>query len=215
MSFILDALKKSETERQRQGGAEFAAIPQSPKASSVPRWLWGVGLLILNLTILIGLLLRPDSAPSPMPALVPVPTVAEVSAPPVANIAALPSFEQKVAEARQRPLEQQEKSSTEVVATNANQAVQAVLISQNPTAVAASQRYPSLQEVRARGGSELPDLHLDIHVYSGQPEGRFVFINMTKLREGSQLDEGPTVAEITPDGVVLSHEGQYFLLRRD
>ena len=61
MSFILDALKKSETERQRQGGAEFAAVPVSPRAAAVPRWLWIVGLLlVINLGVLIGLLLRPD-----------------------------------------------------------------------------------------------------------------------------------------------------------
>ncbi|NQV87907.1 MAG: general secretion pathway protein GspB [Woeseiaceae bacterium] len=214
MSFILDALKKSEIDRQQQGGAEFAAIPQSPKASSVPRWLWGVGfLLLLNLAVLLGLWLRPDAAPSPTQGS--VPTISEAGPPSAADIAAPPSFEQKVAAARQRPVEQQKKGPTEVVATNTNQAVQAVLISQNPTAVPASEPYPSLQEVRASGASELPDLHLNIHVYSSEPAGRFVFINMTKLREGSQLDEGPVVAEITPDGVVLSHQGQYFLLQRD
>ncbi|MCJ7590219.1 MAG: general secretion pathway protein GspB [Woeseiaceae bacterium] len=214
MSFILDALKKSEIDRQQRGGAEFAAIPLSPKVSSVPRWLWGVGfLLLLNLVVLIGLLLRPDSAPSPTPG--PAPAIAEATPPSVEDIAAQPSFEQKVAAARQRPPEQQENGTTELVATNANQTVQAVLISQNPSLVAASDRYPSLQEVRASGSSGLPDLHLDIHVYSAEPEDRFVFINMTKLREGSQLDEGPVIAEITPDGVVLSHQGQYFLLRRD
>jgi general secretion pathway protein B len=62
---------------------------------------------------------------------------------------------------------------------------------------------------------QLPDLHLDIHVYSEVPKDRFVFINMSKLREGSQLAEGPVVAEITPDGVVLGHQGQYFLLSRE
>jgi len=38
---------------------------------------------------------------------------------------------------------------------------------------------------------------------------------MTKLREGEQLAEGPVVAEITPEGVVLGHQGQFFVLPRD
>jgi general secretion pathway protein B len=61
----------------------------------------------------------------------------------------------------------------------------------------------------------LPDLHLDIHVYSDQPADRFVFINMKKYKENSTLTEGPGVREITPDGVVLEHAGTAFLLPRD
>ena len=68
MSFILDALKKSETDRQQQGNAEFAAVPIGPRATSVPRWLWIVGVLLaINLAVLIGLLLQPDSSPSTTP----------------------------------------------------------------------------------------------------------------------------------------------------
>ncbi|NCF73179.1 MAG: GspB domain-containing protein [Gammaproteobacteria bacterium] len=90
-----------------------------------------------------------------------------------------------------------------------------MLISQDPAAVPASSLYPTIQEVRAAGSTDIPDLHLDIHVFSPEPEDRFVFINMSKLREGSQLDEGPVVAEITPNGVVLHHDGQHFLLPRE
>ncbi len=212
MSFILDALKKSETERQRQGGTEFTVLPVSPASSSVPRWLWIVGaLLMINLFVLVGLLLRPDAGPSQLP----VATI-ETSrpTPEVANDAES-SFEQKVAAAKQRPPVQQASDSTADVTSPSSPPVQSVLISQNPAEVPASDRYPTLQEVQASGTSHLPDLHLDIHVYSAVPKDRFVFINMTKLREGSQLAEGPVVAEITPDGVVLGHQGQYFLLPRD
>ena len=89
------------------------------------------------------------------------------------------------------------------------------MISQNPSSVSPDDLHPTLQEVRARGALNLPELHLDIHVYSNEPEDRFVFINMSKLREGSQLDEGPVVAEITPDGVILGHQGQFFILPRE
>ena len=62
MSFILDALKKSETDRQHQSNAEFTAVPVSPRAPAVPRWLWAVGILLaINLMVLIGLLLRPET----------------------------------------------------------------------------------------------------------------------------------------------------------
>jgi general secretion pathway protein B len=74
---------------------------------------------------------------------------------------------------------------------------------------------PTIYELRAKGSITLPELHLDIHVYSEVPEDRFVFINMSKQREKSQLSEGPTVDEITPDGVVLDYRGTTFLLPRD
>ena len=61
----------------------------------------------------------------------------------------------------------------------------------------------------------LPDLHLDIHVFSDQPGERFVFINMRKYREGERLEDGPTINEIMEDGVVMSHLGQQFILYRE
>ena len=64
MSFILDALKKSETERQQQGGSELSGVPVSTGRSGAPKWLWVVGgLLALNVLVLSFVLLRPDSAP--------------------------------------------------------------------------------------------------------------------------------------------------------
>jgi len=74
---------------------------------------------------------------------------------------------------------------------------------------------PTIHELRADGRVTLPELHVDIHVYSEVPEDRFVFINMNKHNEGSRLIEGPLVEEITTDGVVLSQNGTLFLVPRD
>ena len=66
MSFILDALRKSETERQHKGSAEFANVPtSSDRRERPPAWLWVLGaLLLINVAVLVGILLRPDvSAP--------------------------------------------------------------------------------------------------------------------------------------------------------
>jgi general secretion pathway protein B len=69
--------------------------------------------------------------------------------------------------------------------------------------------------MRVNGNINIPNLHLDIHVFSEMPTDRFVFINMTKLREGSRMSEGPAVLEITPDGVILRHLGKTFLMPRE
>jgi general secretion pathway protein B len=71
-----------------------------------------------------------------------------------------------------------------------------------------------MNELRADGTLQLPDLHLDIHVYSETPADRFVFINMGKYKEGDSLSEGPVVSEIRTDGVVLEHSGTRFLMPR-
>ena len=63
-------------------------------------------------------------------------------------------------------------------------------------------------------GASLPDMKVDIHVYSNNPAERFVFINMRKYTEGQTLTEGPTVERITPEGAVLNSQGLRFLLPR-
>ena len=215
MSFILDALKKSETDRQQQSNAEFAAVPTSAPAPAVPRWLWVVGgLLAVNLAVLIGVLLRPDAD---VPAALPV----ELAAPAALKEATTPpqpaasSFSDRVATARENAPQQQPEATPIVVQPRNTNTVQPDLISQNPASIPASDLYPSIQEMRVKGQLDIPELHLDIHVYSATPGDRFVFINMTKHREGSQLAEGPVVSEIVPEGVVLGHQDQFFLLPRE
>jgi general secretion pathway protein B len=64
-------------------------------------------------------------------------------------------------------------------------------------------------------GTGIPELRLDMHAYDANPQKRFVLINMKKEREGDMLPDGTTrVDTITPDGVVLDHEGTRFLLPR-
>jgi general secretion pathway protein B len=67
VSFILDALKKSENERQRQAGPGFATVPDS--AAARPRRIWPVvviALLIVNLVVIGAIVLRDkEAAPTP------------------------------------------------------------------------------------------------------------------------------------------------------
>jgi general secretion pathway protein B len=59
MSFILDALKKSELERQRQSGPGLLEIPVATRRRRVPVWAWALaGLLFVNVAVLLFLLLR-------------------------------------------------------------------------------------------------------------------------------------------------------------
>lgn len=235
MSFILDALKKSETDRQQQSTAEFASVPSSAAPAGAPRWLWIVGLLLaINVLVLVGLLLRPvaETATSASAELNAEGSTAENLSLQNARVEQ-PSFEDKVATAQEnRPgrqattgtalpgnmpgnIQSRNVPGSTVPDNTASEQVTPMLISQNPASVSSEDLYPSIHEMRANGFAGLPELHLDIHVYNSDPDDRFVFINMSKLREGSQLAEGPIVDEITPNGVVLRHQGQSFILPRE
>jgi general secretion pathway protein B len=201
MSFILDALKKSETERQEQSNSEFASVPSRSDNPNSLRWLWILGaLLLVNVAVLLALLLR-DGEPAQDA------TIATSSSNDESTVAGS-SFEEQVAAAKlnQPPL---------AAETQAEAPKQAASAAPRSTPSSSGARVLTIDEVRLNGTVQLTDLHLDIHVYSDIPEERFVFINMTKLREQSQLEEGPSVAEITRDGVILEYQGTTFLLPRE
>jgi general secretion pathway protein B len=68
MSFILDALKKSENERQRQVGPSLADVQVSRRRADKPWWVVAVGaLLVLNLGVLLVVLMRDGDARSSAP----------------------------------------------------------------------------------------------------------------------------------------------------
>ncbi|MBT8087330.1 MAG: general secretion pathway protein GspB [Gammaproteobacteria bacterium] len=218
MSFILDALKKSETDRQQQASAEFANVPTSDDTPRAPRWLWVLGaLLAINLVVLLGLILRTDD---PAPAAIAIEQqVLPADRDSERTNAATASFVSQVEQARRNQPKRQVAVTTTLretaePAADSEDTGTATVTTRNRSATETA-RLPTVQEVIVNGTVDIPDLHLDIHVYSDRPEERFVFINMSKQREKSQLSEGPTVEEITPDGVVLEYRGTSFVLRRD
>lgn len=215
MSFILDALKKSETERQQQGPSDFANVPSSAESPRAPRWLWVLALLLaVNLAVLLGVLLRNDAAEIVQPVGQASP---EQPAPETGT-----SFSEQIREAR----DQQTTASANVAASPEPVAPEpAEARASEPPPAAPPQSpprtgftlaaLPTADELRANGTIQIADLHLDIHVYSEQPDDRFVFINMVRHRENSRLAEGPVVQEITPEGVILDYAGTRFLLPRE
>lgn len=211
MSFILDALKKSESERQQQGSAEFSTIPSSAPQRDTPRWLWVlIALLAINMIVLLVLVLRPAKPVATVQETVTTTPAPAQAAPAAARPASSgASFDERVAAA---------KADREATPVEPPPVQQAAPTQNTPPPAASgdtSTILPSALELRANGEMELPDMHVDIHVYSDVPAERFVFINMDKHREGSTLDEGPTVREITADGVVLEYRGRQFTLPRE
>jgi general secretion pathway protein B len=208
MSFILDALKKSEADRQQKNRPASAHIPTAAAQSSSSRWLLIVGaLLLINVVVLLVVFLKPDPASvDTLPA-----TITETR-----QVEQVDSFRDLVANARDR-------QTSSAVAKSAPSTPAPLASDRERTAIDTPASVPSLSattyktfnEVRANGSVQLPDLHLDLHVYDSVPGARFVFINMNKYVEKATLEEGPLVAEIVPEGVILEYLGTRFLLPRE
>jgi len=209
MSFILDALKKSESERQRKNAPGIASIPEGNRQKSSTKWIWLVlALVTINLVVLAGLTVRVEQKTTSVE--LPAATTGQETRPPP------PTGYSEAASGAKR---------TETVVTKAESGAVPEATFSDPAAETEDLPAPrtgtvdngldTFNDLRAKGVLALPDMHLDIHVYSGQPEDRFVFVNMSKYKEHATLLEGPVVSEITPDGVILSYQGAEFLLPRE
>lgn len=220
MSFILDALKKSESARQRDNWHDSAQIASGSSKPSTSRWLIFVGvLLVVNVLVLLVVLLKPEQtrtegAPTTATAQpIPVISASRSRDGPAITTRRDPPPPQpvlvEVQAAQKLPPHNQPATDSQGTTTTAGAPAPKI----TPRTVATV--YPSFNEVRVNGSLQLPDLHLDIHVYSEDAIERFVFINMNKYTENATLGEGPMVTEIVPEGVVLDYLGTRFLLPRE
>src|SRR5450432_636051 len=101
MSFILDALKKSESDRQRQNGPALFEVKVAPRRVRLPLWAVAIGVLLgVNLIIVMWMLLRHPAAhteaaaagttttPAPVVAPAAQPQAVPVPSPPLTTTAA-------------------------------------------------------------------------------------------------------------------------------
>jgi len=232
MSFILDALKKSESDRQRQSSPALFEVKVAAPRRRFP--LWGIAvaaLLAINIAFLIWYGLRSPTAPapvanSPAPAsqaaagMVTVPATATyipANAAPTVTLGSNVPDAGVVAPSHAPPLVEEPVLSSQESSVPPDydaRDYQPAITPAQANATAAARRsgsLPSRDEVLAQG-TQLPDLRLDLHVYDADPAKRFVFINMRRLREGEALPEGVRVDEITQTGARLSYRGSQFVL---
>ena len=233
MSFILDALKKSENDRQRQSSPALFEVKVAAPRRRFPPWAITLGALFgVNILVLLWFLLRQPEAPAATPATAQAPAAAAqpgmvtvpatstyipANAPPAVTMAPAINDAGVVAPSPTPPLAEEPLLSGQEPSIppdyDARDYRPAITPAQ-ANAVAAARRagdVPSRDEVLAQG-AQLPDLRLDLHVYDPDPSKRFVFINMRKLREGESLPEGVQLIQITQNGAKLSFRGTQFSL---
>jgi len=237
MSFILDALKKSELERQRQAIPGLMESAMAQNSRRLPLWAVAlVALLGINLIVLLYVLTRTGAtgadshsaraqhpAAAASTAAAQQPTASEHFSP----LDAAPVYAPEI------PVDAQTAGPTQppAVPTAHETRTDHATLPAAGTAPARSAHHgdplltdednkadeevlPSISEINLTGQQALPELHLDVHVYATRRAERFVYINMRKYREGATLAEGPVLERIRRDGVVLDFQGLRFVLPR-
>jgi general secretion pathway protein B len=208
MSFILDALKKSESDRQRQSGPALFEVKVAPPRTRLPLWAIAIAaLLAVNLGIVMWMLLRHPSGgvppgsgaaaanaplvsvapPAPAPAVPPAAAPVTVAAPPPVSAPAGP------APALPAPATPPAVATASAAAGPGNPTSAAD--QQNPADYAPAEEAPAAglsshvrrgtesgvplyQDAAATPGTQIPQLRLDFHMFAAQPQDRFVMINM-------------------------------------
>jgi general secretion pathway protein B len=223
MSFILDALRKSENERQRSTVPGLAQVPLAAPTAQLPRWAVLVIGLLAAAVLALGAAWWQSARAPVTAATAPLPMVERsVELPPAAPAAPPQPARPFVAE----PGEQVAGTALAAAAgagapdTTPSFAEQefaarepqpATPARDEPAAVRDEPALPSAAALMADGVA-LPPLRLELHAFGEQPRDRFVFINGRKYVEGERLVEGPQIVAIERTGAVLSHAGHRFLL---
>jgi len=196
MSYILDALRKSEQQRQ-QGATPRLAGALPPLSETVAprqiRWLPMVigAPLVLVAGVLIGGWYFRQAAPTPVATLPTVaPTVTapttttQIQPPPaIAPIPAPPPAEAPVQVAPPPPL------------------------ATPPAPIATLKK---IERQPAAPAKILPPIEITVHAYAADPAERLAGINGKLVREGQEISPGLRLERITEKGVQLNYQGQRF-----
>lgn len=222
MSYILDALRRSEAER-RQGKApdlgQQVQMVWRPKKKPVSPVVWVVIALLVNAMVMVYLFWPPSPAvPEAARGSVSGPAVtAPATAADEASAAAqsewAPVADAPGIGAQVEPLAENELLNQPLPGTR-NDAPLVIVPDQSVrerllTPTDSQGRVPHLVELPLSFQKSVPDLTFNSHIYSSDPSASRVMINNHYLRPGDTFGN-LTVERVTEDGVILSRGSQRF-----
>ena len=230
MSYILEALKKSDPQRQRGTTPTLTAaqVNASAPKQHFSAYYGFIAAVLLCAGIVIGWL-RPWQAEEPIRANEPIAANSSLS---ISNPAPL-TFQPNQPETA-RITEQKlpvQNTSTEVQAVSRAEStkpnnfasVSPEMISAvvpvpatsskkqaNTADVAQEQKIIPMAELPNSIQQEIPVMAIQLHSYSSKPSNSIVSINSRMMKEGESLKPGLKLEQITPDGVIFSYKGYRF-----
>ena len=201
MSFILEALKKSDKKRQSEAVPKIQTEHEKPVASR-RRSLRVTILMLFLLLNAAGLIwfLAPwresENQAELIPAVEPV-VEARAKSTPAGNT-------------RQT---RKEVTAAKVATESAQSTTTRPSTDNSPSA--STGRIYQIEELPSSIRGRIPELHISLHAFSKeQAQGSMVRVNGQILREGSRLDGGFLLTKVTAEGAIFRYQGYRFLLPR-
>ena len=214
MSYILEALKKAQAERQLGHAPTLDQQPLAPApAPEAPvrrMALWAaLAVLALGAAVFAAVTWRSRAAVTPLPpvaAAQPAPAQQAAPAPPatvfapapapakaVAPIPVPPPAPVHIAEEAPKPAR-----SAEVAARPAPPA---------PVPAPMEPVYPTLRELPEAIARELPQVSIGGYIYSPNPADRLLLIDKVLRHEGEEVAPGLTLEKLLPKAAVMNYRG--------
>lgn len=222
MSYILDALRRADAERERGGvpGLHTQAMPElgDDERRARPRglqpWHWVVMGLAGGLAVALAWQWSGSSETAPAaPAPAQPPPVARATEPPPAS--PLPTSPAPVSPVAVAPAAAPAMAPPAVAPAIAPMraappAASAVAAAPAAPAAAEPQRIASLAALPAELRAGMPALAFGGSIYSNTPANRLLIVNGQLLHEGESLGPGITLEQIKPKAAVINIRGQRF-----
>ena len=226
MSYILDALRRADAERERGTvpslhTQQFGSLPNDDEAPPRPRLLIGaVVVLCLALAAVIAWMFLGGSEPPPKPA-VPVATSPAIVSPSLPAAPALPSPPPRASATlpTPSPTTVARAPSAPVAAAPASRpaarpAVRREAPATPPGATAgvppAEDRIYSMAELPEAIRRELPKLAYGGGSYSPDKASRLAFLNGQVFHEGDTIAPGLVLKQVRQKGAILAYKGYRF-----
>jgi general secretion pathway protein B len=236
MSFILDALRKSEAERQREAVPTVARTPLAPVRRQVPLWSWALigALSLIVITLGVAWWQSIGFGPGEDPTLADT-VPAGFAAPETAlagNAARTVNTSPASGPGASSPTNSAPNATLDLASGQSSRQSSPMdrgsLSGRSASLPETLDSAPTAETVRSEADQAAP-LHpigelafidpnqptfrLDLLAYHSDPDRAYAIVNGRRYRTGERTASGPSVTDIRRDGVVLTHRGERFLLR--
>ncbi len=240
MSFILEAIKKSEERRQKEDPIGSRKRILNLGESSQRRWPFWLLLALLPAALLAGWWLGRSPQPSLQAATKQTTPIRQTTETQMAIRSAVQTKENqavpdifsrqtglteatagkdkttpaKVEKTQKKTVSQGSLSAPPMQAPVPRQPLERATISQQPAVPAAQKpkglEPPTYEELPWTIQERLPRLNISLHFFSTTPTRRIVRINGRLLHEGESISEDLSIHEITDTATILRYQGQLF-----
>ncbi|MEW8030028.1 MAG: general secretion pathway protein GspB [Candidatus Thiodiazotropha sp.] len=224
MSLILEALKKAERQHKLGEVPKITSDTEQPPSTTSHRLGWLMMAMLALILLGTGIYLGSSTLLSPQlqqhgPSISstdPAPQVGEREPAPdsatALNVRETMSDSSDPVQSVAPPQAFTETQPVEATSQTKEIEIPQVVEPEPPPPPAPPRPPRPLHEMPSGFVANLPSMSIDIHSYDQRPAKRYVLINMEKYREGDYLAEGPRVMEILPQGAVMEHMGERFIL---